>query len=52
MQTTGKLTKKHKEEYIYLCDLTTDAKPLQRKRKQNYWRILTESVLAGIAWNG
>ncbi|NOY66117.1 MAG: hypothetical protein GXP13_01745 [Gammaproteobacteria bacterium] len=50
MQKTDKLTRyKHDIQHD---ELDMEARQSQRKEKQKYWWVLTESVLAGIAWNG
>ena len=51
MQKTDKFIK-CKQEDIHRYVFTSDVKSYCRKEKQKSWWMLTESVLAGIAWNG
>jgi len=51
MQKTDRLTR-CKQDSIHPYEESSDDKQFQRKEKQKYWWVITESVLAGIAWNG
>jgi len=51
MHKTDKLDR-CKQSYSHHYQVDQEVKQMQRKGKQKYWWVLTESVLAGIAWNG